>query len=132
MSGKTEIYEEVCPFCGKKRNVYVTTKDCWEEHRGNSWKETSYSNEYCDCTFGKMCKEKVEITPCCENCKFYNSGYCQNKEMLDSIFYLFEPAKEVKIKDPSYSECKYHELNTNIFERIITIRKRQKSRRNPI
>lgn len=39
MSDKTKIYEKVCPFCGKKRNVYVTTKDFWEEYRGNSWEK---------------------------------------------------------------------------------------------
>ena len=42
---KTELTKEVCPFCGKRKIVTITTKDFWEEHRGNSWTEEEREEE---------------------------------------------------------------------------------------
>lgn len=129
MSDKTEIYEEVCPFCGKKRNVRVMTKDFWEEYRGNSWEETSYSNEYCNCTFGKMCKEKVEITPCCENCIFNKSGECTCENTCQHVSSFFDCPQRLKIKDTT-KVCGNYKFNPDIFLDIIDIPEVGRSKRN--
>ena len=58
---KTELTKEVCPFCGKRKIVTITTKDFWEEHRGNSWTEEEREEEDCGCTFSRMLKDKAEL-----------------------------------------------------------------------
>ena len=118
---KTELTKEVCPFCGKRKIVTITTKDFWEEHRGNSWTEEEREEEDCGCTFSRMLKDKAEIVPCCGNCVFNSSGFCKNKEMLDSVFRMFEPTTSMKIRDTSFS-CQYHQLDMNIFKKIITVK----------
>ena len=128
---KTELTKEVCPFCGKRKTVTITTKDFWEEHRGNSWTEEECEEEDCGCTFSRMLKDKAEIVPCCENCVFNSSGFCKNKEMLDSVFRMFEPTTSMKIRDTSFS-CQYHQLDMNIFKKVITVKNRAVTRRKPI
>ena len=104
-----------CKFCGKTRNVNVTTHGGIDYDGHNCGPVYTTDNDAgCSCQLGQAAFQKYKIKKMCLNCKYMKLNRCTNAVTKAEICSQFD-VKELAIKD-STKNCKNWEMDSEIFK----------------
>jgi hypothetical protein len=104
-----------CKFCGKTRNINVTTHGGTDFYGRNLGLEYTTDNDQgCSCQLGQAAFQQYKIKKMCLNCKYMKLNRCTNAVTKSEICSQFD-VKELAIKD-STKNCKNWEIESEVFK----------------
>ncbi len=104
-----------CKFCGKTRNVNVTTHGGIDYDGRNCGPIYTTDNDAgCSCQLGQAAFQQYKIKKMCLNCKYMKLNRCTNAVTKSEICSQFD-VKELAIKY-STKNCKNWEIDSEVFK----------------